>query len=197
MRIRKSLLIFGFCSASCTYIKLRESKPEAVARVNDTYLYKSDINTIIPKNTSAKDSLILVENYIKEWALQQLLLQKAELNLAKDERFEIIEKQVADYRKSLLIYLYQKGFVEQKLDTSISDKDIQDYLGLVPGLKNNNQKTALSGDEQPAGTLKNPDAADWEKTKNFILLKRKQRLVGEMEESIYKEALADNNIEIF
>ncbi|MFO7674444.1 MAG: peptidyl-prolyl cis-trans isomerase [Lutibacter sp.] len=111
---------------SCDYFTFRkEVIPEAVARVNDTYLYKEDLKAIFTKDISKQDSVILVNNYINNWIKQQLLVSKAQLNLEnKMDEFEDLVKQ---YREDLFINSYKEAVVKQYLDTIITDDDIDQF----------------------------------------------------------------------
>ena len=47
---------------------------------------------------------------------------------ASDDIFEQeIDKQVEEYRNSLLIFEFQKAIVKQNLDTIVEKEEIQDY----------------------------------------------------------------------
>ena len=62
---------------------------------------------------------------INNWVKEELILQKAALNLSNIE--EEIEREVEKYRRSKLIYLYEKELVRQKLDTVVTDVQINNY----------------------------------------------------------------------
>lgn len=111
---------------SCDYFTFKkEVVPQAVARVNDTYLYKDDLMTIFIKDISKKDSITLVNNYINNWVKQQLLLSKAQLNLeSKKDEFEDLVKK---YREDLFINSYKEAVVKQYLDIVITDDDIDQF----------------------------------------------------------------------
>ena len=38
-----------------------------------------------------------------------------------------VEQQIEDYKTSLLVYKYEESYINQKLDTSITKEDIEDY----------------------------------------------------------------------
>ncbi|MCD4737068.1 MAG: hypothetical protein K8R53_13575 [Bacteroidales bacterium] len=102
------------------------NEDRALARVFDEYLYVHDLVAVVPEGTAIKDSIILVKNYVNNWIQQQLLLDIANKNLkTDDQRFE---KQLEDYKNSLLIYEYESKFVKQNLSTTISDVEIEDYF---------------------------------------------------------------------
>ena len=80
-----------FFLISCGSKTNKIEKREAIARVNDSYLYLDKINDVIPKGTSAKDSLILLKKYINNWIHETLVIQKAEDNLTDEQKN--VEKQ--------------------------------------------------------------------------------------------------------
>ncbi len=96
---------------------------EAVARVNDTFLYREDISDLVSKEISPLDSAVIVSNYIKNWVTEQVLLDRAKLNLPEEtqKKFKAL---VHDYDKNLLIKAYKDALVEQNLDTLLTDEEI-------------------------------------------------------------------------
>ena len=96
-----------------------------VARVYDKYLNSSQIMNIVPKGLSKTDSANIVKDHIDKWVREQLLMHQAEQYLSQDDKN--VEQQIEDYRYSLLIFKYEQNFIKQKLDTSISDKQIEEY----------------------------------------------------------------------
>lgn len=110
--------------ASCKTF-FNKSDERILARVQDDYLYESDLAGIVPSGTSPKDSLLLVQGYIDRWIRQQLLIQQAEKNLS-DEQLDF-SRQLEKYRNSLVIFEYENELVRQKLDTLVTDDEIQAY----------------------------------------------------------------------
>lgn len=115
---------------SCDLIRMKkeESLQDArkpVARVNDTYLYQDELEGIVTGKTSKEDSLSRVTAYVNSWVRKQLLiaeaLKKIDINEAE------VERKVLDYRYSLIGYQYQKYFIQQNLDDSVSDEEIAKY----------------------------------------------------------------------
>ena len=118
------IIILCFVFSSCNYYKNHYSE-ETVARVYDNYLYKSDIKEIITQGLSKKDSIAFVDNYVNNWIRQSLMLHNAEDNLSSEKND--VEKQLKEYRSSLLVYLYEKDYVNTKLDTVITYKQMEEY----------------------------------------------------------------------
>lgn len=118
-------LVLSGLLISCDYFSKIEVEDNAVARVKDVFLNQSDINDIIPKDASKEDSLLIANNYIQNWIKEQLVLEKAELNL-KDEQRDF-DKQIEDYRRTLLIYSYESQLINEILDTNVSGDEIATY----------------------------------------------------------------------
>lgn len=120
------LFVFLF---SCDLINVQENLVDAsdiVAIVNTKRLYRSDLKEILPKNLSQEDSVQLSKSYIKDWAIKQLLIDKAENNSSL-ENINEIESLVRDYKESLLINNYKEQLIKQQLDTLITENQINDY----------------------------------------------------------------------
>jgi len=96
-----------------------------LARVYDTYLYRSDLEDIVPTGTHPKDSVMMVKNFINKWIEEQLLIHAAEENLSTDQKN--FKDQLENYRNSLLIYTYESLLIEKNLDTVVRDNEIYLY----------------------------------------------------------------------
>ena len=70
--------------------------------------------------------LHLFQNYINKWAKRQLLLKKAEENLTPVLKEEIAN-QLEDTRSNLIIYQYQRQMILEKLDTVLTEAEIENY----------------------------------------------------------------------
>lgn len=99
----------------------------AIARVNDQYLYASDIASSLGDNLSSPDSASLVQNYINTWAKEQLLLDKAvfNLNTAQQEDLEVL---IRRYRNDLFIKTYQEEWLKARVDTVVTYAEIESYF---------------------------------------------------------------------
>ncbi len=119
-----SVFISFFLLSGCTP-KKGKNKDIPLARVNTKYLYESDLQNIIPPKASKRDSLLIAHSFINKWINTQLLLQQAEKNLPEEKlKFE---KQLEDYRNSLITYQYESEYVKQNLDTLVSESEIKHY----------------------------------------------------------------------
>src|SRR4030042_4092433 len=118
-----SLILFVILLSCKNDIRLPEEKP--VARVLDKTLTVADMQEIFPEGVSPEDSVQIAKNFIEKWVRQQLLLNKAELNLTEDEKD--VKEQIENYRSSLLIYKYEQILMKQRLDTTIRSEEIEEY----------------------------------------------------------------------
>lgn len=114
---------------SCQKFESRKTE-KPIARVGQTYLYPSDMAGIFPVNLSPNDSLRILNNYVDKWIKKQLLIQKAELNLTEEQKD--VSNQIEEYRSSLLIFKYEQSLILQKLDTAITQTEIQEYYNENP-----------------------------------------------------------------
>jgi hypothetical protein len=120
-----SIVVF----TSCDLFKIQEKEKntsEVLAIVNTEKLFRIDVTSVLPKNINRVDSLVLANSYIQNWAIKRLLLAKAKNNSSL-ETVNQIEGLVQDYKESLLINNYKDQLVKQKLDTVVSDQEIEEY----------------------------------------------------------------------
>src|SRR3546814_10403283 len=101
----------------------REELP--LARVYDKYLYPSDIEGVVPDEVTGADSVQIIRSYIDNWVRQAVILNKAERNIAVNEA--ALQRQVDDYRNSLLIYHYEQALVNERMDTAITEEELRAY----------------------------------------------------------------------
>lgn len=126
-----------FFISSCSFFN-EEAEQEVIARVEDKYLLVSDVEGIAPENSSPEDSSLIINNYIQNWVKDNLILKKAELNLEESQKD--VKKQLEDYRRSLIVYAYEKELIKQRLDTNVLGYEIQEFYD------NNNQNFELRDD---------------------------------------------------
>ena len=69
--------------------------------------------------------MYLAKQYINTWATELVYLKIAEEQLSKTEKD--VTKELEDYRKSLLKYRYEQLYVNERLDTAVSDDLVEEY----------------------------------------------------------------------
>lgn len=96
-----------------------------VARVGEHRLMRSELAAYIPAGVSSEDSLALAQSYIKSWAEELIFLDMAEKHLSAEEKD--VTKDLEDYRRTLLKYRYEERYINDRLDTLISDEAVRNY----------------------------------------------------------------------
>ena len=94
-----------------------------IASVNEKDLMLEEVLEEMP--IQIEDSSFFVERYMNDWIRKQLMIYHAEINLSS--AIQNYDKQIKEYRASLLIYAYQQELINQNFDTSISLKQVTDY----------------------------------------------------------------------
>jgi hypothetical protein len=102
-----------------------QDKGKVIATVYNYNLYEKDLSAAIPVGLTPEDSTRRAENFINSWVREMLLLSKAESNLPAND--PEMEQKLRDYKNSLIIYAYETELVQQKLDTLVSDVEIENY----------------------------------------------------------------------
>jgi len=122
--LNRALIILLILTVSCSSF-FKKKNERVLARVGDSYLYESELKGVVAAGTSAKDSLVITRTFVENWVRSQLVVQQAEKNLPAEQLD--FTRQLEAYKNSLAIYAYENALVRQKLDTVISDEEIQDY----------------------------------------------------------------------
>ncbi len=120
-------IVFLFLSACLIFSACNKNDDQdaILVEVGDKKLTLNQLMEVIPDNSDATDSTALADRYIQEWIMEQLIVSKAEESLPEDKKdfTQLIE----NYRKSLLTYAYEQEWVSQKLDTIVTDDEIEKY----------------------------------------------------------------------
>ncbi len=119
-------IFIAFVSLLCS---CKRSQPandaDALVRVKDRILKRSEVVGLIPKGTSSADSLLLAENFVKKWVKDALVYDVAQRNLGNEKKE--IDKLVEEYRHSLVCYRYQERLIKDRLSADISESDKLNY----------------------------------------------------------------------
>ncbi len=130
--MKKCLVLIALAAVSACQMVHRVSDSAAelfgdavVARVGEHRLMRSELAAYIPAGVSSEDSLALAQSYIKSWAEELLFLDMAEKHLSDEEKD--VTKDLEDYRRTLLKYRYEERYINDRLDTLISDEEVRNY----------------------------------------------------------------------
>ncbi len=109
---------------SCTLTEERAEDDILLATVHSKSLYISDMPGMFPEGTSAEDSVMIIDNYVRRWVRDAVLMHEAEQNVPQDLN---IDKLVRDYRASLIRHNYEEYLVTEMLDSVITEVELEDF----------------------------------------------------------------------
>lgn len=126
-------MFFGvaFLLGGCGYLKLKDDPEETaeaqtkIARVNEKYLFKDELADVVQGGSSAEDSARMVKRYINSWVRKQLLIDEAASKIEFDQ--QELERKILDYRYALMVYEYEKHYVNATLEKKVSEAEIKEY----------------------------------------------------------------------
>jgi len=113
------VLLIGACSSN-------EDKGKLLAKVFESELYESDLNFLFRnKSFSIEDSTAISEDFIDQWIKSEILVLEAE----KNEKIEVsdIEQKTERIKNDLIIMELEQLLVDERLDTAVSKKEVEDY----------------------------------------------------------------------
>lgn len=96
-----------------------------MAKLGDHKLYLSELEDFIPNGVSQEDSIHLAAQYINSWATDRAFQDIAEQKLSKEEKD--VSKELDAYRQSLLRYRFEQRYVAERLDTTVTEKELSEY----------------------------------------------------------------------
>ena len=113
-------ILTGMLATGCTQAEKDEER-EALLEVEGKFLYRDQVDAVIPPNVSAADSTQIAEGYIRKWATDVLLYENAKRNVDDKATIEVL---LEDYRKALTIHQYQQKLIQQRLPKEVSEEDV-------------------------------------------------------------------------
>ena len=123
VKLRNSILFFVFL-LSCNLNN--ELDKNIIAKVGDKTLTFEELLEKVPNNIERLDSTVVVNEIINNWALNELLIKNAEMNLSELEKNRL-KKNSNEYYNNLLVNTYKKKIASVNSDTLINKKDIAEY----------------------------------------------------------------------
>lgn len=112
-------IVFSVCCVlcgltGCKYIRAHQADGLA-AEVAGQKLYETEVKAVVG-NLTGEDSVRVRNEFIRQWVIDILVQNKANEYINPN-----IERLVADYRRSLCIYEYEKELISQQMTTEIED----------------------------------------------------------------------------
>ena len=127
---RWNILVAVLLLAGCTPSVDHKGKTPLV-EVAGNFLYKEDLQAVMPIGLLQKDSTAFADEYIRNWAEDELLYQKAEGNIPDNVK---IDERVAAFRKALVMHMYEEELVNQELGNTVSDEEVEAYYRQNSGM---------------------------------------------------------------
>ena len=114
------LLCCALLAAACGGNDAAKKDDKALAQVYDKTLYLSELQGVVPEQSTPEDSALIISAYIQRWAYDQLLMNEAERNIPKDLN---IDELVRDYRASLIRFNFEEQLIGEQLDSTVSEEE--------------------------------------------------------------------------
>lgn len=120
LRLTLLLCLLSLCLCSC------KQKDPVVAEAYHARLYLSQLATQIPDSYNPADSSRLAQILIEDWLKQQIILHEAQRALPlKNQNFE---KEITDYKNSLLTNTYFDFLTSDSSQFVVSDEELEQFL---------------------------------------------------------------------
>ncbi|MAZ36412.1 MAG: hypothetical protein CL842_03050 [Crocinitomicaceae bacterium] len=125
------LLTALFFNSACTYFS-EHAQPDKdlLAVVGDKSLYLQDVTGAIPTGLDSASYNLFLKDVVRKWVEDQALLNRAELNLSEEQKD--FQKEIEKFRASLITYEYEQEYIRQKLDTVVSESEIEAFYNERP-----------------------------------------------------------------
>ncbi len=114
------LLVLMLAWTSCVD-KIDHGGKTPLVGVGADFLYQEDVEQLLASDRMIKDSAEFVEKYIEHWLEDVLLYNRAKRNVSSSKD---ITRLIDNYKKSLLLNIYQERLVTQQLDKEILPEEI-------------------------------------------------------------------------
>lgn len=153
-----ALLLIAFLCVACNH------DDHVVAEVHNKKLFASEVAALVPSGLSAKDSIDVANHIIEDWITEQVILHEADKSLSVKEK--IFDKEINDYKKSLLKNRYFEKITSDGTQFQVSDKEVREAI--------KQSKVNLVSDKEIVRL-------------NYVKLPRTSKLIGEFKEILFDE----------
>ena len=105
---------------SCSFITDDNSKN--IARYGESFLSKEELQSLI-QGVKTNDSIPMVNSIINNWAIEKILIERAELNL-NETKLQKIQSLADDYKSNLLSEAYLEALVNSTINLEVDSIEI-------------------------------------------------------------------------
>ena len=109
-----------------------DTEAAVVARAYGKTLTLDSLEARIPDQLSFEDSTDLAERLINVWLREQVLIYQAEKSLLNESA--ALQNRIDEYRNTLIISEYEKNYTKSRLDTLITDLELEEFHNNNPEL---------------------------------------------------------------
>lgn len=117
------VLVAMFVWTSCSD-KIDHAGKTPLVGVGTDFLYREDVEQMLASDRMIKDSAEFVKKYVEHWLEDVLLYNQAKRNVSSSKE---ITRLIDNYKKSLLLNIYQERLVAQQLDKEILPSEISAF----------------------------------------------------------------------
>ncbi len=119
-------LMLVSCDADINWRFWEKDEPKnVIAVVGEQNLYLEDIKKSLNfEGLDDGDSLLMVDNFIKDWIVSRLLYDKATAELGN---LHYVDSLVENYRRSLVAYEYELQLVNEHLGDKLSEEKMKEF----------------------------------------------------------------------
>lgn len=131
LRNSAAILLISVMFSGCDFFKFKageeegENKDAVLASVGENLLKLSDLDFITKDLSTEKDSADLAQRYLQSWIKKQLMIKEAGRKMAYDEAE--LNRKLLDYRYALMVYEFEKSYLDENLDKNVDAVEIADY----------------------------------------------------------------------
>ncbi|WP_373497541.1 peptidyl-prolyl cis-trans isomerase [Aquiflexum sp.] len=115
--------------SSCDLFKFKSvedaEEDPIIATVGNQNLRISELAFINTEANTPEDSTNIAGRYVQSWIRKQLMIIEAGKSMSFDEAE--INRKLLDYKYALMVYEFEKKYVEDNLTREITQKEIEDY----------------------------------------------------------------------
>ena len=105
---------------SCSFVT--DDNTKNIARYGESFLSKEEFQSLI-QGVKINDSISMVNSIINNWAIEKILIERAELNL-NETKLQKIQSLADDYKSNLLSEAYLEALVNSTINLEVDSIEI-------------------------------------------------------------------------
>ena len=105
---------------SCSFVS--DDNTKNIARYGESFLSKEEFQSLI-QGVKTNDSISMVNSIINNWAIEKILIERAELNL-NETKLQKIQSLAEDYKSNLLSEAYLEALVNSTINLEVDSIEI-------------------------------------------------------------------------